>query len=650
MDINWSPKLIQDVIRTLRKSRDARSYSSSEFSIISDEFIDELSHKMAVISRQASDDVFEPVVTLLSDEMQDVLQEMWKNFGPKMSYTLDKWQQLIADSYEQLARLYRQIMKAYDHVIPDWAHNVYQRSIRSARRQCKRSETCYKALYALENYGVDALMDLFYATAIETAHTTHRVVMTTSGKLWRALPNAPQWLREYGWQYKQWIRDSFDSLIASNDDLRQFVAHVQRLLAELTKDNFQEIEWPKVGASLRQMADVALSSQTSSRVLVWDPARGRVSVELRTPLQSRRLRSVMTDVKNKVLKSENPLQKKWKQIKQFVKKRELCFNSRDFCDFGTTLVFREIIERLPEECLVCGENHRFGERRRETATKEAEVLFVIGCDLESRDGREMARNLNRISNALKREFEKRSILTTFRTISLNSEKKYSDFWPKNDLNLRLNGIPISRNINQSFDFLFVTSRQPRASRHVILVQCGDGCEERDVDFQSARNHVLNENIFLHVLTKNEFKIRAKKGRHVIGVDAARAFVSSGQSVAEERALRSAIGVSRDLCHVLALETNGTVFRTKSLNSKNSRALIARRVAANHVMDACLDCDCVEARDRVTARVDCRLCAERESTISGEKVAENGFDLNQEWNEDTDEENGGEEEVEEEEEE
>jgi len=68
-------------------------------------------------------------------------------------------------------------------------------------------------------------------------------------------------------------------------------------------------------------------------------------------------------------------------------------------------------------------------------------------------------------------------------------------------------------------------------------------------------------------------------------------------------------VSRDLCHVLSLETNGTVFRLKALKQK--------KIAENHWTTAmCLRCDCVLTRDHITSHSECHLCEERQPTITG----------------------------------
>jgi hypothetical protein len=324
LDVHWSPELLKALVQKLSHRSNGQYVSSEDFDFISGELLDELRHKSGLISRQLSDDVFEPIASLVSDEMQDVLQEMWRNFGPKTIGALERTQQYAADAVETIARAFRRAFQWYDNAVPQWVGNADRSAIRSARKQCKRSEICYKALYAFENYGLESLLDLFYSTALETLHTTHRVVMTTSGRLIRALPSAPLWLQSYAEDYKQWIRDSFEAIIASNQDLRQFYQHFCRLFAELLKDNASHIEWQAVRDSARQMADIALSPaalQSSTRVLVWDPENGRLLVEIRAPVvHSRRLRAVMSPVMKKLTGRDSKWAKKWSQAKELFKR------------------------------------------------------------------------------------------------------------------------------------------------------------------------------------------------------------------------------------------------------------------------------------------------------------------------------------------
>jgi len=182
-------------------------------------------------------------------------------------------------------------------------------------------------LYALENYGSDALLDLFYSAALETLKTTHRVVMTTSGRLIRYIPSPPEWMQTYVEDYKQTVFETIRQIIDSNEDFRQFFDHMSRLLSELLRENSANIQWSAVRESARGVRDIVFSRkafQSSHRVLVWDPKRGHISLELRAPgplVHSRRLRSVMNDMK-KSWKSAEPIkkwQKKWQQIKEYVK-------------------------------------------------------------------------------------------------------------------------------------------------------------------------------------------------------------------------------------------------------------------------------------------------------------------------------------------
>jgi len=67
-----------------------------------------------------------------------------------------------------------------------------------------------------------------------------------------------------------------------------------------------------------------------------------------------------------------------------------------------------------------------------------------------------------------------------------------------------------------------------------------------------------------ITTQNSFRIKGPKARHVIGLDEMNAFINGNKS----RQLRAHVrAIKTDFCHVLALETNGTVFRLKALDNR-----------------------------------------------------------------------------------
>lgn len=199
-----------------------------------------------------------------------------------------------------------------------------------------------------------------------------------------------------------------------------------------------------------------------------------------------------------------------KFIKNIKREKDFCENSDDFCDFGVTLIKRDfLIQRLPNDCLKCAENHFFGQRlvyntsgasnasgsSLSSYSSTSEVIFVINCDFDSKP--DLKSILIQFSKDLKKTFKKTLKFKTFFRIS-GKTKKYSNFWPNFDKNfsqtLKRNLLnAFKSNKSHSFDFLLELPRVTRPlARHVFLVECARGHEEDDshVDAISARNHVL----------------------------------------------------------------------------------------------------------------------------------------------------------------
>ena len=186
-----------------------------------------------------------------------------------------------------------------------------------------------------------------------------------------------------------------------------------------------------------------------------------------------------------------------KVVKNIEREKNFCENSENFCNYGTTLVKREhVLQRLPNECLECTREHRFGQRRRVISKQSTnEVIFIIGCDLETdASARGLKRGLIRFGNQMKREFNKSQIITEFKVLFA---EKYSDFWPNFDQKLSRSLsrtlTRVSANISHSFDFLLKMPRVTRpVNRHVVAVECRPMSDESEshVDFVAARNHFL----------------------------------------------------------------------------------------------------------------------------------------------------------------
>ena len=277
--LQWNPeqyKEWQSYSEGVRTSG-LRSSSGSEWF---GEFLKEVEHKSAVVARQLQAQTLMP----LMDQAGDVIQELFQQF--RAVQVVQRFVDFVTSALDSSS---------------DWLTQLWQKVIRNARKQCKRQEMCFKAIYALENYGVDSVADLFF----ESLKRTHRLVMTSSGRVYQSLPSLPDWVSTITEDYRQSISSAIDAVLDSNDDLRQLAKHVTRMAEELQKET-EAVNWSEIRRSLDQIKEIVFSSQTSSRVVVWDPKRGKASLEIRSPaIQSRRLRAVLQNVTEEIQKKDS---------------------------------------------------------------------------------------------------------------------------------------------------------------------------------------------------------------------------------------------------------------------------------------------------------------------------------------------------------
>jgi hypothetical protein len=274
-NLEWSPKQWSEWSRA-----NFNGQSQSEYSEWWAEFIEEIGHKSQVIARQLQSRALMP----LFDQSSDVIQEIYQQFK----------------NLQIVQRLVDAVTSSLDSSV-NWSQQKWQQMWRNVRKQCKRSEMCYKAIYAFDNYGWDSAGDL----AFESLKRTHRLVMTSSGRLSQQLPSLPDWLQSIVDDYRQSVSNAIQTVLNSNEDIRQLANHVTIILREVAK-NTEDVDWQQIRRTLDQIKEIVFSSQSSSRVVVWDPKRGKASLEIRSPaIQSRRLRSALKNVTEEIQKKDS---------------------------------------------------------------------------------------------------------------------------------------------------------------------------------------------------------------------------------------------------------------------------------------------------------------------------------------------------------
>jgi len=284
LDVNWTPEVLKQWIRDWNSNQISSSYSSysSKSSEVLNEVLEEISQKSSLLSQQMANDVILPLISLISDEFGDLFEELVNNFGPIRRF-LEVSEQLFEDISRSLEQILRNL---YNNRFYENFGDFYRQTARNVRKQCKRFSPCYQLVYSLENYGIHSLQDWLHSNALEALKQSHRLVMTTSGRLYRysqQLP-VPEWVSDWNQYYRESVRDFYQSIIESNPQLYSIIAKVEELFEEVVKE-WKEMDSQKVKSLSKEVLSLIFASdKTSSRVVVWDPQNGRLLVEIKSPV------------------------------------------------------------------------------------------------------------------------------------------------------------------------------------------------------------------------------------------------------------------------------------------------------------------------------------------------------------------------------
>jgi hypothetical protein len=153
------------------------------------------------------------------------------------------------------------------------------------------------------------------------------------------------------------------------------------------------------------------------------------------------------------------------------------------------------------------------------------------------------------------------------------------------------------------------------SKQFVLVSCGSDCQANS--YADALTLLIENDIKLHLLQPRDLKVKGRTSseeiKNVYGFDADGVYtVRNIRSLKGDRELRRHLALPKDFCTPLALETNGTLFDLKKMNSGNGAQvkkfvdIFARRVAVTAEPSPCQRCDCIGDRDGIGSIL-CQRC-------------------------------------------
>ncbi|KAI2809838.1 hypothetical protein BLOT_000990, partial [Blomia tropicalis] len=367
---------------------------------------------------------------------------------------------------------------------------------------------------------------------------------------------------------------------------------------------------------------------------------------------------------------------------------QICRVIKDGCNLAAYFVDRQEMVRVPNQCLACSLEKdattskdspkfaKFGTRRVVHSSDMAQIIFVLdgSCHQKPLYTIRFMHQLNRLSKLIDKEFKIKRIKTRFNIIAPDEEGKYKQSWstfekrfnyshflsresfvnPNITSSARFSLDPFMQSVwpsngKNSFDFLQLFSYPPgKTSRHFIVIDCLNNqlqnhsksissCIENEIDFSTARTMFLHSNNFIHLISGfgiSRRQMNSPKLRRVIGLDWGQVFFDNETAIMNNRStvglvqmsrlLRGHVLPQRDICHVLTLETNGSVFSNRILKQANRRIFAkrlvdnintaTRMVKSNSKEDECYRCDCMLNKDRLSAHEECVLCQDRKHTL------------------------------------
>ncbi|KYB29704.1 hypothetical protein TcasGA2_TC031518 [Tribolium castaneum] len=171
--------------------------------------------------------------------------------------------------------------------------------------------------------------------------------------------------------------------------------------------------------------------------------------------------------------------------------------------------------------------------------------------------------------------------------------------------------------------------RPGVSKNFILIPCSE-CKDYNMrlDYASLHQSLSENDITLHILMNEEFSLQ-KRRDIPFGIDRRTAYSKKDiHGLLGDAALRKQVSLPKSTlgyCAPLALETNGTVFSSKNLQSekrgnvKKFATVFGKRVAETARPTKCVDCECTAFNSGVSY-MDCYQC-----TVPARTNIDYGFD-------------------------
>ncbi|KAJ8955430.1 hypothetical protein NQ318_003528, partial [Aromia moschata] len=329
--------------------------------------------------------------------------------------------------------------------------------------------------------------------------------------------------------------------------------------------------------------------------------------------------------------------------------QEACMSAVSYinlCSYANTPL------RIPDTCVKCNllngteiPEGDFIRLRGNAVPRSADVVFIIEAKKCNKDLK-TSRNFETVVDLLDKELTELNITNNrYAAVTFGGDGVYDEpralivngktFTDSKSFPKYFDNLPVGNGSTDMFNaiiFAYNLISRPGVSRNFILVPCSE-CNKYNMEHDYSTIHQLlwESAVSLHILMNEYFTLqKEREARAPYGIDRRYAYTKKDvKGLGGDQPLRKSIILPKPtlgLCLSLALETNGTVFSGKYLesdkkNAKKFSTVFAKTIARKATPSQCVDCECTAPNTGVSY-MECYQCTM--TNLTRTNIEQHGF--------------------------
>ncbi|XP_072402619.1 uncharacterized protein Apoltp isoform X1 [Diabrotica undecimpunctata] len=314
--------------------------------------------------------------------------------------------------------------------------------------------------------------------------------------------------------------------------------------------------------------------------------------------------------------------------------QEACMSAVSYinlCSYANTPL------RIPDTCVKCNllngtqiQEGDFIRLQGSDVPQSADIVFIIEAKMCNKDLKK-SRNFDLLVELIEKELDDLKIRNnSYAIVSFGGDGVFEEprsivvngktFTDAKSILTYFDQIQIGQGNTDIFNGIMFANNlifRPGVSRNFVLVPCSECNKNNMLHDYSTLHQLLSESaISLHILMNSHFAMQKEKGIKIpFGIDRRFAYTKRDvKNLVGDQALRKSIMPPKStlgLCMSLSLETNGTIYSAKFLeterkNAKKFATVLAKSLARRAMPTHCVDCECTAPNTGVSY-VECSLC-------------------------------------------